>query len=197
MTATQGAGFQGHHDDWYEHQVQGDLAQLEGDLRVPPIELMERYEMLRIYVGYGMVDYWILDLNRMEREAKELEEPIDAIVRTKTQIERMKVDFNTVHQMLVHNHQVMASRGVVTTNHPDPQQATAAQTPVGVMYQQQNGQWQYQHAPMAYGQPGYAPQQHPSVGAIGWGLLSRAAGLPSGGGQPQQGYPPPPPYGGY
>lgn len=187
------AGFQGHYDDWYEHQVQGDMAQMEGDLRIPPIELMERYEILRVYVGYGIVDYWLFQLDKAKKEATELGEPIELIVQIKTQIERMKVDFNTVHQSLVHNHQVMASRGIVTTNNPDPQQATALQTPLGVSYQQQNGQWQYQHAPMAYGQPGYAPRQHPSAGAIGWGLLSRAAGIPYQQQQPQQAYPPPPP----
>lgn len=191
-TTVMGAGFQGHHDDWYEHQVSGDLAQMEGDLRVPPIELMERYEILRFNVGYGLVDYWLLQLDRAQKEAAELGEPVEGIIRIKDSIERMKVDFNTVHQILIHNHQVMARNGLMTTNHEDPAQATVVQTPVGVMYQQQNQQWAYQHAPMAYGQQGYAPQQHPSVGAVGWGLLSRAAGLPQ---QPQQQYPPPPGYG--
>lgn len=196
MTATAiGAGFQGHHEDWYEQQVAGDLAQMEGELRVPPIELMERYEMLRFYVGYGVVDFWLLQLDRAQKEATELGDPVEGIIRIKDTVERMKVDFNTVHQILIHNHQVMAGRGLATTNHQDPQQSTVVQTPVGVMYQQQNQQWAYQHAPMAYGQQGYAPQQHPSVGAVGWGLLSRAAGLPPGPQQQQQQYPPPPSYG--
>ena len=194
MTAgtTIGAGFQGHHEDWYEHQVTGDLAQMEGELRVPPIELMERYEILRFHVGYGIVDKWLLDLDRAQKEATELSEPVEGIIRIKDNIERMKVDFNTVQQILIHNHQVMANRGMMTTNHEDPAQATVVQTPMGVMYQQQNQQWAYQHAPMAYGQQGYAPQQHPSVGAVGWGLISRAAGIPPV--QQQQQYPPPPGY---
>jgi hypothetical protein len=94
---------------------------------------------------------WTQAENAQPSVAQELDLKSDHFLSQLTDVEIAQIE--ALH---VANHNLAQKTGYVEYNHPDPNQATAYNTPWGVTYQQQNGDWNLQH----HQQPPYQTQNN-------------------------------------